>query len=927
MGSKQKKDETKRIKKADLNKKTNKTTKKGKKTKFKDKHPKAATAIKIGIIVFILLAIIGVGVLVGTFFGIFGDELKISPKELVIAMQNSTAYDVDGKEIATLSGGPKRKIISMSEMSKYLPKAYIAIEDERYESHRGVDIKRTAAATFTFLTNGGSSSFGGSTITQQLVKNLTSDDEDSGLGGVLRKVKEMAKAIQVEQYLSKDQILELYLNIIFVGGDDINGVALGSIYYFDKDAKDLSIAECAYLAGINHSPNAYKPFSDFADKEDPEKAKQEMKEKINKRVNTVLAKMKELEYITEDEYKTAKAEVEKGLNFKKGEGANVTVDISYHTEAALEQIVDQLMEEKNMEKKAAELYLYSNGLKIYTTQQSEVQAVLEEELIKETYIKPKKYTDTKTKEKITQYGMPTMVIVDHKTGQVVAAATATGDEENRTVTTKLGYLNWPTKLAKQTGSSMKPLSVIVPGIDTGTITASTMYYDCETQFPGMDRPMKNEGDYTNAPMSMRTAVGKSQNIPHAKAIMNIGVDVAIDYCTKMGIPGLGNEGVSLALGGLHTGISPMHMAMAYATIANDGTYIEPTFYTKVTDKDGNVILEAKQEKTEVFNEQTAYVVKSILKEPVTTGTATYCKIKGIDTGAKTGTTNNSYDRWLCGFTPYYTAACWYGYEHSQTVTGFGKNPAGQIWSNVMQTVHKELPNAVFEKPDGIVTANICTVSGKLAIDGQCATGYSEVFVEGTLPGNCDGHVQLPVCLETGKISTASCPTEIRSFISLPEKEQNATKWTNNYEITSMTAPTESCPVHAAPAPSAPQQPTAHTHDYKKTTSEPTCTSAGKYVYICKTCNDSYDEPSGKPINPEAHAFVNGTCKYCSAKDPNASTGSGDTTGGGAGSGDTAGNGSGDTTGGGTGSGDTTSSGTGSGDTTSSGAGSGDTTSN
>ena len=262
MGSKEKKDETKRVKNVNLHKKKAQKAGKGSKVKFKDKHPKAATGIKIGLVVLMLLIIIGVGVLVGTFFGIFGDELKISEEDLVIKFENSTVYDKEGNEIAILSGGTKRKIVSMNEVNEYLPKAFVAIEDERFYTHRGVDIKRTLAATATFITHAGNSSFGGSTITQQLVKNITTDDEDSGLGGVLRKVKEMAKAIQVEQYLSKDQILELYLNIIFMGGDDINGVALGSIYYFDKDVKELSIAECAYLAGINHSPNAYKPFKE-----------------------------------------------------------------------------------------------------------------------------------------------------------------------------------------------------------------------------------------------------------------------------------------------------------------------------------------------------------------------------------------------------------------------------------------------------------------------------------------------------------------------------------------------------------------------------------------------------------------------------------------------------------------------------------------
>ena len=377
MGSKGKNEETKRVKKV---KTTNKKVQKNGKLKFRDKHPKLSKSIKIGLVVLMLLIIIGAGVLVGTFFGVFGEELKISEEDLVIKFKNSTVYDKDGNEIATLSGGTKRKIVSMTDMNEYLPKAFVAIEDERFYTHRGVDIKRTLAATATFILHAGDSSFGGSTITQQLVKNITTDDEDSGLGGALRKVKEMSKAIQVEQYLSKDQILELYLNIIFMGGNDINGVALGSVYYFDKDVKDLSVAECAYLAGINHSPNGYNPF-----KEDSEGKRQE---KIKKRTKTVLAKMEELGYITSDQKNEAITEVDNGLAFKQGEGANVTIDISYHTEAAITQIIDQLLEEHtDWNKDMAELYLFSSGLKIYTTQDTHIQAAVEEELIKEDYIK------------------------------------------------------------------------------------------------------------------------------------------------------------------------------------------------------------------------------------------------------------------------------------------------------------------------------------------------------------------------------------------------------------------------------------------------------------------------------------------------------------------------------------------------------------
>lgn len=272
-------------------------------------------------------------------------------------------------------------------MSEYLPKAYVAIEDERFYNHSGIDIFRTAYATFNYVIHAGKSSFGGSTITQQVIKNITQDKERTALAGVMRKVKEISKSIQVENVLSKDQILELYLNLIFVGGDDINGVELGSVYYFDKSAKDLSIAECAYMAGINHSPNAYKPFSEFTNKENPEEEKEKMATKIKKRTKTVLGKMKELSYITEDQYNEAVTEVDNGLNFKQGESASVTVDISYVTDAAIDQILDQIQaENEDMDRKAAELYLYSSGLKIYTTQKSDIQNILEEEIVKDIYV-------------------------------------------------------------------------------------------------------------------------------------------------------------------------------------------------------------------------------------------------------------------------------------------------------------------------------------------------------------------------------------------------------------------------------------------------------------------------------------------------------------------------------------------------------------
>ena len=255
-----------------------KEKKEKKKKKLFSKHPKIGMIIKLFLVIFLLLCVIGAGIVAGMFFGLFGNEFEISKDELKIGVANSVIVDKNGNTIANLSGDEKRKIITLEDMADYLPKAYVAIEDERFYSHSGVDLKRTGGAIFKKLTGGGT--FGGSTITQQLVKNITKDDETQGMEGIMRKVKEWAKAFQVERMISKDQILELYLNILYVGGEgNLHGVELGFEYYFNKSAKDLDLAECAFLAGINSSPNYYNPYKLYSEKDTEEERNKRIKSK------------------------------------------------------------------------------------------------------------------------------------------------------------------------------------------------------------------------------------------------------------------------------------------------------------------------------------------------------------------------------------------------------------------------------------------------------------------------------------------------------------------------------------------------------------------------------------------------------------------------------------------------------------------------
>ena len=370
-----------------------KKMKKVKKQKKEKKHPKLRLFIKIFIILIILLCLAGAGVFAAVFFG---DTWNISEDDLVIKMQNSYTYDNEGKVLHELTGEENRQIISLSEMGEYIPKAFVAIEDERFYKHSGIDLYRTAGAIVTYILNGGNSSFGGSTITQQLVKNLTGDTTDS----ITRKVKEWWKAFLLECYFSKEEILEMYLNIIYVGLN-VYGVQTGAKYYFNKKVEDLTLAESAYLAGINNSPNYYNPFEGYDNEED-----------ITDRTLTVLQKMLELGKIDNDEYEEAEKEVNNCLNFDQGNIEIGDCIYSYHTDALINEVIEDLAESKNISEEFAKNYLYLSGSTIYSTQDSSMQDKVEEESLKKQYI-----LYSANGEDTSQAAM---VILNHQTGQVLA---------------------------------------------------------------------------------------------------------------------------------------------------------------------------------------------------------------------------------------------------------------------------------------------------------------------------------------------------------------------------------------------------------------------------------------------------------------------------------------------------------------------------
>ena len=411
-------------------KKENKSKKNSKKNKKLKNANKLPLKKRIKRFILIILAIIFVALIINTIISAY------KWKQLTMDMFNnecSIVVDTNGNIIAKLGSERKKIIVDFDDIPDNLKNAYVSIEDERFYKHSGVDIKRTGGAILSYILHAGNSSYGGSTITQQLVKNLTGYNTDS----VTRKVKEWWKAYQLEWYFSKDEILEMYLNVIYVG-PNIYGVGTGAEYYFSKNVSELSLAECAFLAGINNSPNSYNPFDEDIDNT----------EKISKRTKTVLQKMLELGYITEEEYNNASSEVDSGLDFDKGTIESGDGIYSYHTDALISEVIADIADKKNITETFATNYIYLSGLTINSTQDSDIQDEVDTEFNKSEYRVASR-----------QGGDPSqaaMVIIDHETGQVVACSGGLGEK-----TTARG-LNRATQSTRQTGSAIKPLAVVLP---------------------------------------------------------------------------------------------------------------------------------------------------------------------------------------------------------------------------------------------------------------------------------------------------------------------------------------------------------------------------------------------------------------------------------------------------------------------------------
>ena len=673
----------------------------------------------------ILITLVLIGVLCGCFCGIafaMYVHIYINPSAQETAVEiskglglnlNSFIYakESDSDEYTlyeTIKGKENREWVDSDKIPDTLKNAVVAIEDERFYKHHGVDWVRTIGAVKGWLLGG--TQYGGSTITQQLIKNITADNDYS----VKRKVNEIFRAFALEKEIDdKDRILVMYLNTIYLGYNSY-GVQTAAMQYFDKDVSQLDLAESAVLAGLTNNPSIYDVYNH--------------PEKVKERQETILAQMLDQKMISQEEYEAAVAEE---LNYRPYEEyqQEIKSTYSYFTDEVIKDVINDLMTEKGYSRLVAENMVYSGGLNIYATIDTKVQNALDE-----VWANADNFPNT---EKYGEIPQSAMVITD-KQGDIVGIAGGRGEK-----TSSRGF-SYASDARRQPGSSIKPLATYGPAMDAGIATPDTTVYDRALiqDAEGNPWPM-NDGKYpTGRAMTVKEGMTRSLNTISAQLLKQLTPQKSYEFMTQqLGfklVDSRTNEDgtvqsdidlAPLALGALTDGVTVREMAGGFSTFINDGVYGGTRTYTKVTDSEGNTIMENTPNTDKGFtNVRTAYYMLDCLQNVTAHGTAYGIQLDGVETGGKTGTTTSNTDIWFCGITPKYSGAVWVGYEHNYRLDGlYGRN-AAEIWLAVMQKVHAGDSGLVFDShPQDFEEVTYCMDTGLLASGacraaGRAATG-------------------------------------------------------------------------------------------------------------------------------------------------------------------------------------------------------------
>ena len=752
-------------------------------------------ALRTGFFLLLLLVVLVICLAVGVFRGLVASAPDISDVNIMPLGNASFIYDADGNQIQKLTGaGGNRISVSIDEIPLDMQHAIVAIEDERFYEHNGIDPSGILRAAVVGITNGFHFTEGASTITQQLLKNNVFTDwmEENTLEKFKRKFQEQYLALELEKYLTeqgkdaKSVILENYLNTINLGSG-CYGVQTASQTYFGKDAKDLTLSECAVLAAIPQAPTRYNP------RTHPENNQQ--------RRSKVLSNMLEQGYITQADY---------------------------FNDEVISQVIEDLMVQKGYTEVQARNVVYSGGINIYTTQDSWIQSVLDEEFQNpdnyppdtqvgldwaltvtqadgtvqnyskemmqvyfrndapefdllfdsqeeaQSYIDAYKASilaegDTVTAERtdFTMQPQACMTIIDQSTGYVKAIVGGLG-EKTASLT-----LNRATDSYRQPGSSFKPLAAYGPALDTGAITLSTVIKDEPYNYAD-GTPVRNSDGRYHGNVTVREALVHSYNVPAVKVLTEITPETGYEYLTKFRFSNLlpsESTHQSIALGGLTNGVSNLELTGAYAAIANGGTYIEPVLYTKVTDSDGNILLDnTNRQSTQVFRESTAYLLTNVMEDVVKRGTATDCQLDNMAVAGKTGTTNDYTNLVFAGFTPYYTAAIWTGYDVQAEMPSSNRSFHRALWQKVMERIHEGLPEKEFEMPATVREVSICSETGLLA--RSSCDAVTEYYAVSDIPTKrCSGHYVAPTPTPTPEATPETPGTETQNPEETPADPQ------------------------------------------------------------------------------------------------------------------------------------------------------------
>ena len=758
---------------------------------------KKANVSILRIIFIALIAVLAIGCCmgIGAMRGLIDDAPDISEVNIVPVGEATFVYDANGDQLQKLTAPDSNRMpVTIDQIPLDLQHAVVAIEDERFYEHNGIDIRGILRAGVVGITTGHFSE-GASTITQQLIKNNVFTDwvNESTLERFERKFQEWYLALELEkQVKDKDVILQNYLNTINLGNGNY-GVQAAAQDYFGKDVSDLTLSECTVLAGITQNPTKYNP---VINPENNAKRRQE-----------VLDHMLDQEYITKEQYDECLADnVYERIQSVEKESESENTTYSYFIDELTEQVIQDLQDKRGYSEQQAYNALYSGGLRIYTTQDPSIQQICDEEYsdpdnfpsgsqVELDYALTLKHANGEEEnystEMLEQYFIQnessdftvlfnsqesaqahvdaykaavmtegdevvaetvhftpqpqsSLCIIDQHTGYVKAIVGGRGEKSSSL------SLNRATNTTRQPGSTFKPLAAYAAALNECGMSLATTFEDEPFTYDNGE-PLYNADRQYHGTVTMREAIVHSYNIPAVKCMIEITPELGVEYLQKFGFTTLITEpteinggiyddvNASTAIGGITQGVSNLELTAAYATIANNGTYIKPVFYTKILDADGNVVIDNSPEKTTVIKPSTAYLLTNVMEDVVTEGTGTRVQFDGMHIAGKTGTTDNYRDLWFCGFTPYYTCSVWAGYDDNTVLPqGTYRTYQQTLWRNIMQRIHADLPDTDFKMPSTVQKESICTQTGLLATSS--CNAVTEYFDIDQIPTQyCSGH--------------------------------------------------------------------------------------------------------------------------------------------------------------------------------------------